>query len=230
MERHLILFDCDGTLVDSHAHIIDSMQQAAVACDLPAPAPEAVAEIVGLSLERAIAVLFPDADATTHQRVIECYRQSYLRPGNSQPLYPGVVATLDILAARGYEMGIVTGKSRRGLNRVMEEHELRSWVAVSRTADECPSKPHPAMVTECADEMGMDTRHVSVVGDACFDMEMAVAAKARAIGVSFGAQPAARLVDAGAMCVVDRFNELLAQFPPLPATSREMPEGIREQS
>lgn len=228
MTRHLILFDCDGTLVDSHAHIVDSMQQAAVACDLSVPSPEAVAEIVGLSLERAVAALFPDSDAPMWQRVTECYRQSYLRPGNSQPLYPGVVATLDTLAERGYEMGIVTGKSRRGLERVMAEHDLGAWIVVSRTPDECPSKPHPAMVTECTDEMGMDLRWVSVVGDACFDMEMAVAAKARAIGVSFGAQPAGRLVDAGAACVVDRFDELLLQFPSLRATNGDMAEEVLE--
>lgn len=228
--QHLILFDCDGTLVDSHAHIIDSMQQAIAACDLPVPDPAEVSAIIGLSLERAISVLTPEVDDGMRRQVVERYRQMYLRPGNSQPLYPGVAETLDILAERGYHMGIVTGKSRRGLTRVMEEHELHPWFVVSRTADECPSKPHPAMVMECADEMGMDPRQVSVVGDACFDIEMAVAAQARAIGVSFGAEPAARLLEAGAECVVDRFDALLEQFPPLREVDRIMPEGIREQS
>ncbi|HKJ83269.1 MAG TPA: HAD-IA family hydrolase [Mariprofundaceae bacterium] len=229
MQQHLILFDCDGTLVDSHAHIVNTMQKAMTACQLSAPDDGAVSEVVGLSLERAVEVLIPDEESVVQAQVTEHYRRLYLRPGSPQPLFPGVRRTLDELAARGYWMGIVTGKSRRGLARVMDEHDLHSWVMVSRTPDECPSKPHPDMVTECADEMGMDVGQVTVVGDACFDIEMALSAGAQAIGVSYGAQSADRLREAGAGHIVDRFEALLERFPPLQPINRpSSTEGIGE--
>lgn len=215
----LILFDCDGTMVDSHAAIIHAMQQAYRDCDLSPPAAATVAGIIGLSLRDAVLRLAPPARHV--DGIIERFRYHYVAGEGALKLYPGVEATLAELKRRGYWLGIVTGKSRSGLMRVLRQFGLEDFFLVWRTADCCPSKPHPAMVLESMDELGVAAARTKVVGDAVVDMQMAAAAGVEAIGVSFGASPHQPLLEAGARAVVDAFDALLAHFPPLQAGGRE---------
>jgi len=210
---HLILFDCDGTLTDSHGAIVKAMQQAFISCGLEAPDSGAVNRVIGLSLAAAIAAL--TSEVSSHDAIAEAYRKHYLVAEEGLTLYPGVVETLDELKQRGYWMAVVTGKSKRGLLRVLEKFELQPYFYAVRTADCCPSKPHPAMALECMEELGAEAARTALVGDALFDMQMAVAANVRAIGVSFGVEDRDALCVAGAYDVVDNFPALLEHFPPL---------------
>jgi phosphoglycolate phosphatase len=211
----LILFDCDGTLVDSQRQIVASMQTAFADNELAAPAAAAVHAVIGLSLTTAVDRLAPGIDPGLREAVLATYRRAYVDSEASLTLYPGVREGLESLHEKGYWLGIVTGKSRNGLLRVLDHFGLHALFQVWRTADCCPSKPHPAMVLECMDELGMAADATRVIGDACFDMEMARAAGVQALGVSYGVEPAERLMAAGAMRVFHRFDEVDPWFPAL---------------
>jgi len=212
---HLILFDCDGTLVDSHAQIVRAMQQAFAACGMEPPPAQAVRHVIGLSLHEAISRLLPEGPL--HDGIVAAYRRHYRAAQTGTSLFTGVRDTLQALCERGYWMGVVTGKSRSGLLQVLEQLDLQAFFQVWRTADCCPSKPHPAMVEECMAEMGVGPCQTTVVGDACFDMQMARACGVRALGVASGSEEPMALRNAGAADVVDAFVSLMAHFPPLHA-------------
>lgn len=214
----LILFDLDGTLVDSHPHIISTMQQAFIQCELASPAPAAVREVIGLSLSTAVSQLVRGVKGGDSGKVCSTYRKLYIQKQHErvEPLFPGVKATLTRLFNQGYSLGIVTGKSTRGLMRMLEQHDLGKMFLVWRSADVCPSKPHPAMVLECMDEVGVPPGNTVVVGDSCMDVDMAVSSGVSAVGVSYGAQEPERLLARGATIVIDHISELLDLFPPLP--------------
>jgi phosphoglycolate phosphatase len=213
LKAHLILFDCDGTLTDSHGTIVNSMQMAFASCGLDEPSDVAVSKVIGLSLKAAVEAL--SSDISCNERIMEAYRQYYSAAETSLSLYPGVIETLEELQRRGYWMGIVTGKSKPGLIRVLKRFDLAGYFLVLRTADCCLSKPHPAMALECMDELGVLPERTTLVGDAIFDMQMAASASMRALGVSFGVESAEILYAQGAVDVVDEFPALLAHFPPL---------------
>ena len=213
LSSHLILFDCDGTLTDSHGMIVTAMQQAFESCGLTPPSDKTVQRVIGLSLQGAVKALTPDI--SRNDLITENYREYYMAGEASISLYSGVIETLDELRSRGYWMGIVTGKSKSGLMRVLEQFNLRDYFYVIRTADCTHSKPHPAMAIECMEELGVVPDNTSLVGDALFDIEMACAANVRAYGVSFGVESADALYAAGAYHVVDDFSALLGHFPPL---------------
>jgi phosphoglycolate phosphatase len=209
----LILFDCDGTLMDSHIAIVRAMQKAFCLCGLAEPSTRAVYDVIGLSLDRAIDHL---AGPKHLAEKIKCiYRENYRAAEPELKLYPGVHDTLQTLRKRGYWLGVVTGKSMAGLLRVMDAFDLQDYFYVLRTADCCNSKPHPAMVLECIAEMGVEAAQTYVVGDALFDVQMAHAAGVAALGVSFGVSGSDELEHAGVMAVVNDFSDLLAYFPPL---------------
>ncbi|MCF7822168.1 MAG: HAD-IA family hydrolase [Mariprofundaceae bacterium] len=212
-KAHLILFDCDGTLTDSHGAIVSSMQMAFATCGLDEPSGVAVSRVIGLSLQAAVEALTPDT--TCNARIIEAYRRHYTAAEASLSLYPGVIETLKELQRRGYWMGIVTGKSKPGLMRVLKLFDLTGYFLVLRTADCCLSKPHPAMALECMQELGVLPERTTLVGDAVFDMQMAASANVRPLGVSFGVESAEVLYAQGAVDVADDFPALLAHFPPL---------------
>lgn len=210
---HLLLFDCDGTLTNSHGLIVNAMQHAFKASGLVAPSDDAVERVIGLSLQGAVEAL--TSEVSRHAQIIEDYRRYYTAGEASISLCPGVIETLDELQKRGYWMGVVTGKSKSGLMRVLEQFKLRDYFLAIRTADCTHSKPHPAMALECMEELGAIEENTSLIGDALFDMEMARAANIRAYGVSFGVASADDLYLSGAYDVVDDFPALLEHFPPL---------------
>lgn len=209
----LILFDCDGTLMDSQHAIVHAMQGAFRENDLPEPGESAVRAVIGLSLAEAINRL---ADGSARQaKIADDYRSIYRAGEAGVSLYPAVHETLLLLRQRGYWLGVVTGKSRAGLKRALEAKGLHELFYVMRTADCCLSKPHPAMVLECMDEMGVAAERTSVVGDAIFDIQMAAAAGVTSFGVSYGVSSGKSLHAAGAAAIVDNFSDLLGYFPAL---------------
>lgn len=211
----LVLFDCDGTLVDSGKLIHEVMARTFVHHGHDRPPYEATKAIIGLTLDEAIARMLGRDEIddrirgmTAHYK--EIYGPVRAEPGFQEPLYDGIADVIAALSAREEILiGAVTGKSRKGLNLIVETHDLRDLFFVSRTADDCPSKPHPAMVLECCAEAGIEPKDTIVVGDSIFDIQMAKAAGAKAIGVSWGYGAAEDLIAAGADAVVDLPGHIL---------------------
>ncbi|MCD7111693.1 HAD-IA family hydrolase [Rhizobium sp. DKSPLA3] len=209
----LVLFDCDGTLVDSAGVIHATMARTFEAFDLTPPALGDTKAIIGLTLDIAIARLTGELHVNDRARAMTAhYKAIYTdvrAAGMSELPFPGIAAMMEMLARRDdLVIGAVTGKSRRGLDLIRTSHGFD--FAVSRTADDCPSKPHPAMVTECCAEAGFDPRDTLVIGDAIYDMQMAKGAGATAIGVSWGYAPASALLAAGADHIVQTPDDILA--------------------
>jgi phosphoglycolate phosphatase len=209
----LIVFDCDGTLVDSQHLIVDTMRVTFESRGLPPPADEAVRHIIGLSLGEAIGALAPGVGEAERAALVDGYRETFQamrrQPLFHEPLFPGARATLHELERRGHLLAVATGKSDRGIARVLEHHALDGLFVSLQTADRHPSKPHPAMLEAAMRETGSAPHETIMVGDTSYDMEMARAARVRAIGVGWGYHPAAALTLAGAETVVDRFEQLL---------------------
>lgn len=200
----LVLFDCDGTLVDSVALIHEVMARTFVHHGHRRPEVAETKAIIGLTLDIAIARMLgrPHVDdealaMTRHYKAI--YADVRREPGFQEPLFPGIAGMMARLEREAaLILGAVTGKSRRGLDLIRSSHGFERTFFVSRTADDCPSKPHPAMVTECCGEAGIEAARTVVVGDAVYDMQMAKAAGARAVGVAWGYASVGELVAAGA--------------------------------
>ena len=206
----LVIFDCDGTLVDSQHVIIAAMSQAFEARGLPAPSADATRSIIGLSMMEAIATLHPSVDRPGAEALIESYRDAWLSM-NREPehMFDGAEETVRALAARDdVLLGVATGKSQRGVRRLLEEKDLKGCFVTIQTADDAPSKPHPGMIERALSETGVDPGCAVMVGDTVFDVEMAVNANVHAIGVGWGYHPREHLVDAGAGHMVSHFSEL----------------------
>lgn len=209
----LVVFDCDGTLVDSRGWIVASIGEAFAAEGLPRPPEDAIARIVGRSLYEALADLHPEGDPVRWAALVETYRgiarELRARGNVYEPLFPGARLVLERLDDSGRLLGIATGKRLEGLRHVLEGHGLGRMFVTLQTADFNPSKPHPGMVERAMEETGSQPRETVVVGDTTFDVLMALGAGARAIGVAWGNHPAEELLDAGAELVLTRFEELL---------------------
>jgi phosphoglycolate phosphatase len=210
---NLVIFDVDGTLIDSQNIIVSAMDRAFAAHGLTAPAREEVLSIVGLSLETAMRALCRHEPEIMAGPLTEAYKAAFhdLRRSEEhhEPLFPGAIEALDRLADRAdVLLGIATGKSRRGVQAIMDLHDLHGRFVTIQTADDHPSKPDPGMVAAAIAEAGVLPQHAAVIGDTTFDMEMARAAGARAIGVAWGYHPADALAASGAETVLDHFDDL----------------------
>lgn len=208
----LAVFDVDGTLVDSQHNIVSAMTDAWVALNLGIPKPDQVRRIIGLSLTEACAALLPWASPTTHRAMAEAYKEAFramrLLPDTAEPLFPGVLEALDILNAEGWLLGLATGKSRRGVDAMIEAHGLAGRFLTIQTADTNPSKPDPTMLRQAAADCGLALDDVAMIGDTAYDMAMASAARAAGIGVSWGYHSLDELYKAGAQVVLDTFDNL----------------------
>jgi phosphoglycolate phosphatase len=205
--RKLIIFDCDGTLVDSQHMICAAMQQAFLDHRIECPPREKLLSIVGLSLVEAFVRLGEGEKAFPIDTLVERYKAAFFAMRAAQtdmePLFPGVRETVEELAARPDTLlGIATGKSQRGVRMVLGHHGLLDRFCTIKTADDAPSKPHPGMVMEAMREAGALPGETVVIGDTTYDIEMARAAGAAAIGVAWGYHPAAELQAAGAFEVI----------------------------
>lgn len=209
----LALFDCDGTIADSQHEIVAAMREAFAAHGLAEPDPRAVRAAIGLSLARIVAALAPALSAEDQARLVDTYRDCYFAHRTAagarpEPLFDGVGAMLDACTADDWMLGVATGKSQRGLIRLLDAHGIRNRFVTLQTADLHPSKPDPAMALAAMAEAGAAARDTIVIGDTGFDMAMARAAGAGALGVSWGYHPVAELAASGAQAVADEPGEV----------------------
>ena len=220
----LILFDFDGTLVDSQHGIRHCMTEAFLGHGIAAPDMARIRSVVGLALETAIHQLLPEEHRLHTPAVAQRYREAAatLRNGDSfnEPLFGGVRETLQILDRPELCLGIATGKNLRGLKFSLQYHGLKDHFLTLQTPDIAPSKPHPAMVHQAMAACGCAPAETVVVGDTSFDMEMARAAGATALGVSWGYHPVDQLHAAGAKEVISDFNELIPTLQRLEEVGR----------
>ncbi|WP_188821792.1 HAD-IA family hydrolase [Brucella endophytica] len=210
----LVLFDCDGTLVDSAGVIHRCMARTFAEAGLAELQEAETRSIIGLSLDNAIAKLLNCEIDASIQALTARYKYHFHairdEPGFAEPCFPGIAELLADLARRDDVcVGMVTGKSRRGVQWVLEAHGFTKHFLVVRTADDCPSKPHPAMVLEACSEAGFDPSDALVVGDAIYDMQMARAAGALAVGVSWGYHTPEALRASGAHQILETPSDLL---------------------
>lgn len=208
MTRRLVVFDVDGTLVDSQRLILGAMAMAFEAAGLPQPSDPETLSIVGLSLPEAMRALRPLLDETAIAALVAAYKASFnqLRLGEAAaPLYAGALAALTAMhALPDTVLGIATGKSRRGLDGLLQAHDLARFFATTQVADDHPSKPHPSMLLHAMAETGAGPG--VMVGDTEFDMAMGKAAGFATIGVTWGYHGRARLRQAD--LVIDDFAGL----------------------
>jgi phosphoglycolate phosphatase len=213
----LVIFDVDGTLVDSQDFIVEAQRRAFAAFDLPAPSREASLSIVGLSLDEAFRVLVgPEGPV---QGLSMAYREAWLAMRSdaafTDPLYPGADATVRSLAARGdIVLGIATGKSHRGVAHLIEKTGWHGFFSTIQTADDHPSKPAPDMILRALEETGIAAEDAVMIGDTAYDMAMARAAGVGAVACTWGYHSHAMLLEAGAQHVVADHPALLALLTP----------------
>ncbi len=220
----LVVFDWDGTLMDSAAKIVHCFERALLEAGAPARSSEAIRHVIGLGLPEAVRALLPEADERLRARVMERYREYFLHDDDTATaLFPGVREGLEALAAQGYLLAVATGKSRRGLERALAETGLGGLFAATRCADEAPSKPHPQMLEEILAFTGCEAAQAVMVGDTVYDIEMARAAGVEALAVSYGVHDRRLLLACGALACLESFPEvcawLMAERPPRATTT-----------
>jgi phosphoglycolate phosphatase len=196
MRYPLIVFDWDGTLVDSPAAIVECMQAASRDLGLPVPERSRASHVIGLGLHEAMRIVAPELPGERYPEFIAAYRRHFLGREDTMRLFAGMPQLLENLAS-SRALGIATGKSRRGLERSLDATGVRQLFAASRCADETMPKPHPAMLLELMEELNIEADGVLMIGDTSHDMEMARAAGVDALAVSYGAHPEHELRSCG---------------------------------
>jgi phosphoglycolate phosphatase len=185
----LIVFDWDGTLMDSTGAIVESIQAAARDLDIEPPSDERAHHIIGLGLIDALRHALPDLPAERYRDVAERYRHHFLLRDNALRMFDGVTELLDELSLAGHQLAVATGKTRKGLERAFAVSGLAGRFAASRCADECTSKPDPQMLLELMDEFGVARDATLMIGDTTHDLLMARNAGVAGLGVAYGAHP-----------------------------------------
>jgi phosphoglycolate phosphatase len=201
----LAVFDCDGTLIDGQASICAAMELAFAEFALPLPRRNDIRRAVGLSLPQAIRTLLPEAEPEQQHALTEAYKRAFRAARQSgelqQPLFAGMAELLDGLRAQGWLLGVATGMSRRGLDHCLATHSLTGHFITLQTADDHPSKPHPAMLEAALFEAGAEPQEAVMIGDTVFDIAMAGSAGMRGVGVAWGYHADEDLLAAGARIV-----------------------------
>jgi phosphoglycolate phosphatase len=196
MKYRLIVFDWDGTVIDSPAAIVECMQAASRELGLAVPEPERASHVIGLGLHDAMKIVAPDLPGERYPEYIASYRRHFLAREDTMRLFAGMQALLEYLS-RDRTLAIATGKSRRGLERSLAATGVGRLFTASRCADETTPKPHPAMLLELMEELGAPPGGVLMIGDTSHDMEMARAAGVDGLAVTYGAHPEAELRPCG---------------------------------
>jgi phosphoglycolate phosphatase len=203
MKYPLIVFDWDGTILDSPSAIAQCIRRAAEELGLPVPDFERASHVIGLGLADALRTAVPDLPAARYPEFVEAYRRHFRASEESMRLFAGMRELIAELAGR-HTLAIATGKSRRGLERALDATNLRAHFRASRCADETTPKPDPAMLLELMDELGVPPEGTLMIGDTSHDMEMARAARVDALAVAYGAHPEAGLRACGPLeCCAD---------------------------
>ncbi|MFZ5593673.1 MAG: HAD-IIIA family hydrolase [Pseudomonadota bacterium] len=205
----LLVFDWDGTLMDSAARIVACFNAAIVDAGLE-PLPDAsIRNIIGLGLREALDALAPGADIVLREHLVDRYRHHFLYTDQTpSPLFPGADAMVRELGEQGYLLAVATGKGRQGLNRVLEETGCKGLFHATRCADETFSKPHPQMLLELMSELCVDPGETLMIGDTEYDVQMAKNAGTAALGVSYGAHERDRLLKCEPLACLDSLAAL----------------------
>jgi len=206
----LIVFDWDGTLMDSAAAIVASIQAAAIDLGLPPPTEDKARHVIGLGLREALSYALPELEAGRHRQMAERYGHHYRAQDQDLKLFDGAESLVRDLAAAGYALAVASGKSRAGLNRALAASGLAGRFHATRCADECHSKPHPQMLEQLMEELGVPPSLTLMIGDTTHDLEMARNAGTSALGVSYGAHSREALESMAALRCVDSVAELSA--------------------
>lgn len=206
----LLIFDWDGTLADSTTAIVDALRDASCDLDLPAPSDQASRDIIGLELFVGLKVLFGDIDADLLQAVAERYKHHYNVRSAEIQLFDGVEAALPALADDGFMLAVASGKGRRGLMRAIEQAKFTDLMLITRSSDDCFSKPHPQMLDEIMNELGTTPERTLMIGDTTFDLQMAQNAGVASLAVTYGAQAEHALTPHKPLACFDNFATLHA--------------------
>lgn len=208
----LVVFDMDGTLIDSQHHIVASMTRAFSDNGFAAPDPAAVRAGVGLPLDVIIGSLLPGHDPSVYRRLAEAYRDDHRscldRGERHEPLMPGAREVIERLDSAGYLIALATGKGSRGARHALEVHGLIGYFVSIQTADTAPGKPHPGMLMQAMHEAGVDSSATVMVGDTVFDLELARNAAVASVAVTWGYHESAALYSYGAGAIIDHFDDL----------------------
>lgn len=204
----LIVFDWDGTVMDSTSVIAGSIQSACRDLDLPVPSDEAARHVIGMGLVQALRYAAPTAPETMYEALAARYRHYFLAQDEAIPLFAGARETIADLHGCGYLLAVATGKSRAGLDRAMKASGMMDYFHASRTADQTFSKPHPAMLQEIMDELDTTAERALMIGDTTHDLQMAINAGVDALGVTHGAHPVEQLRELQPRALLANFAEL----------------------
>jgi phosphoglycolate phosphatase len=203
----LIVFDWDGTLMDSEVHIVSSMERAIADLKLPALSRESLSNVIGLGLTEAIARLLPAEGPQTRQSMVDRYRHHYFDQDSSEP-FAGAKEVLQELTRQGYLLGLATGKGRRGLDMVLQSTGFGDYFHLTRCADETRSKPHPQMLLEIMEILDVAPEATLMVGDTEYDLQMAHSAGAASLAVDYGVHARDRLLQCGPLGCLDDIQRL----------------------
>lgn len=210
-EHELIIFDWDGTLMDSVAKIVRCFQAALADAGAPDLGEPAIRHIIGLGLDEAVTMLLPQADAALRARVVARYREHFLHLDRTgMELFPGVRAGLEALTEQGYLLAVATGKARRGLDRVLRDTGTAHLFVATRCADEAYSKPHPRMLEDILEQTGFTPAQALMVGDTTYDLQMAQHARMASLAVTYGVHDRELLAEHGPLACLDSFTEVRA--------------------
>jgi phosphoglycolate phosphatase len=213
MKYPVIIFDWDGTLMDSLDKIVYAMQQAALVNELSEPSELAIRNIIGLSLDKAVNILFPSYPITTQLAVKQAYREQYsLSTVHPSPLYLGIEEWLVSLKEQGYTLAIATGKGRNGLNHVLSTSGLSDLFTVTYSADEANSKPDPLMLNKILADLNVQSHQALMIGDSSYDLEMANNANISCVGVSYGVHSVEQLQQYNPIAILDDLPNQLGQY------------------
>ena len=208
MRYELLVFDWDGTLIDSAGAIVSCIQSACRDLGLPVPDDARASHVIGLGLQDALAYAIPGLAPSQYGSVVERYRHHFLARDPQIPLFPGTETMLTGLRTRGHVLAIATGKSRAGLARALDNTGLRPLFASSRCADQCMPKPAPDMLLELMAELGTKETNTLMIGDTVHDLQMAAHAGVPAVAVSYGAHPKADLDALAPLACLQSVGEL----------------------
>ena len=204
----LLVFDWDGTVVDSAGHITQSLQSAAADLDLPIPSDVRARHIIGLGLVDALTFLFPELPSDQYPELAERYRHHYLAGDHKVQLFPGAHDFILGFRDAGFTLAVATGKARRGLDRALQATKLASMFHASRCADEGMPKPHPDMLLHLIATLGVAAQRTLMIGDTTHDLLMARNAGVSAAAVAYGAHPREVLVEQNPIACFSSFSEL----------------------
>jgi phosphoglycolate phosphatase len=208
----LIVFDWDGTVMDSTAIIASSIQTACRELNLSVPSDAAARHVIGMGLKEALRHAVPDAPESMYEPLVARYKHHFLAQDTSIPLFDNARETISELHGAGYRLAVATGKSRLGLDRALASSDMAEYFHATRTADQTFSKPHPAMLLEIMEEFGVEPARTLMVGDTTHDLQMAINAGVDAVGVTHGAHPVEQLQALQPLALLDDFMELRKWF------------------